>query len=337
MATNVIIISFNNRAQGGGQSDAMGAYVTQNAQESIQSMSFLLDRLDELAFICEETHRNGSVFHAAGRQTIIAAAENFMGHRLCREQIEWKAIKSVLEALSRQHPNILILPGTAKKYTNSRFSDSQVNGAPACRVVHNGRKILNVYKAKGAGNVDRFPERMDWNRVRLIPNSIEEKNKSRHNVFRWGQPVRSCGVEICNDARSKILHNDSKRPRDGLNIVFWLTNVLFMNGYVAAANNVQSDCFPCAQGGHIIHASGSGMADHEISYPTFTIADDSGDVTAHIHNQQITDNRLYFGVYGPYAHRNHLNIWSIKPTSYYVLSSTNNLLIRAFIWQNLGI
>lgn len=336
MAINIITLCFNSRPSNTGQSDAMGAYVTQNnAAASIQDMSFLFDRFRELAFICEQTENNdGNVFYAGGRQTVIAAAENFLGHRLCRESVEWKTIKQMLESLSLRYPNILFLPGTAKKYTAKLDSVAGVKGAPACRVMLEGKKLMNVYKAKGAGNVDRFPEAMSWARTKLISGTLWEKNASRSNVFRWGQ--RKCGVEICNDARSRVLANDAKMPTGGLDIVFWLTNGLFMSEFVGAVNKVPSDNFPCAVNGYIIHASGFGRNNQEVCYPSYQTANTSGAVTQTEHNQALTQNRLYFGVYGPYSNRTN-RTWACKPHSYCVLSSTNDLLVRAFVWSNIHI
>ena len=73
---------------------------------------------------------------------------------------------------------------------------------------------------------------------------------TKTRVAHWqGLPFK---VEICNDARIGILHNDNKRPAGGLALVLWQTRGLFLRGSTQSTNDVGHDMFPLKTGGYLL-------------------------------------------------------------------------------------
>lgn len=216
------------------------------------TLQYLNDRLTEL----ERAARKANA-RIAGGNTLIVAPEGFFGVALCPFGSRWAHVKQRLRALSNNYPGFLFVAGTAKR-TRGRGVRS------CCRVVLNGNKIRNIYKVVAAGPADVCPGRPRWDQSirRNPPVGANGDRRTKTGCFAWGG--MDCGVEICNDARRKVLKNE-RHPNNDLELIVWVTRALYLDLAGLGNDPVMLNNFPLSNNGFLVQCgSGDGNQD---SYP----------------------------------------------------------------------
>ena len=205
-------------------------------QSAFEVDRFVRARLDALTAI-----RQRITSLSGNKPSVLVGPEGFFGVGEIRFGYEWAVIKRHLAQLSRSGGPFLLAPGTGIRTRSGRTSS-------VSRICADGRKLLNVYKVAAAGVADAEVKGLPWQGFmsptlkRALGDSAFTNASTKTRVAHWqGLPF---GVEICNDARIGILHNDNKRPAGGLALVLWQTRGLFLRGSTQSTNDVGHDMFP---------------------------------------------------------------------------------------------